>query len=64
MALFDLLPLYSQQQGQSGRDKRSWIPFLGQVLKTVVETSTEEDLKVVDEHVKALAATAKGNLTR
>ena len=60
MVLFDLLPLYSQQQSQSRRDKRSWFPFLGEALTPIVGTSTGEDLKVVDEHVKALAATAKG----
>ena len=60
MALFDLLPLHSQQQCQSGRDKRSWFPFLGGTLKPIVGTSTYEDLKVVDEHVKTLAAIAKG----
>ena len=60
MALIDLLPLFSQQQGQSGRDKRSWFPFHGEALKTILGTSTDEDLKVLDEHVKALAATVKG----
>ena len=64
LTLFDLLPLYSQQQSQSGRDTRSWLPIFSSAWKTVMGTATDEDLKVVDEHVKPWQTPQKGNLTR
>ena len=47
-----------------GRQKRGWLNALGTVAKTVKGLATEEDIKVISQHVQQLGSLIQNNENR